>query len=323
MSVLSARATLIYNPYAGFWDWSSVIAQVVAFWERQGWSVTVRSTAYTNHATALAREAAEAGHGLVLAAGGDGTLSEAANGLIHSETVLACLPVGTANSFAKELGLPRPNLLNQNWLLEVSRSLALGRVQRMDVGQCDNGRYWLLWASTGWDGFVVRQIEPRPRWFKRLGVPGYLAKVLYYMPRFTGMAAAITVDDQFFEGDYLLVNVSNCRMWAGGELRLNSQAVLDDGTFEVWLFRGRNWPTVATYTFDISREQHRRNPQVTVLRARYLAVHTDPAMHYHMDGEPAADTPFACQLVPRSLRLLVPESAPADLFSLPGERLAH
>jgi YegS/Rv2252/BmrU family lipid kinase len=323
MTLLSSHATLIYNPYAGFWDWSAVVAQVVTFWERQGWTMTVRSTAYTNHATALAREAVAAGHGLVLAAGGDGTLNEVANGLVHTETVLAPLPVGTANSFAKELGLPRPNLLNQSWLLEVSRSLALGRVQRMDVGQSDNGRYWLLWASTGWDGFVVRQIEPRPRWFKRLGVAGYLTKVLYYLPRFTGLHAAITVDDQVFRGDYLLVNVSNCRMWAGGELRLNRQAVLDDGLFEVWLFRGRNWPTIFAYTFDISRDQHHRNPQVKVLRARYVAVHTDPAAHYHMDGEPAADTPFACRVVPRALRLLVPESAPADLFSSPGERLAH
>jgi YegS/Rv2252/BmrU family lipid kinase len=319
---LSSRAKLIYNPIAGFWDWGSVVQRVAKFWEQQGWDIVVEATTQPEHATELARAAANDGCGLVLAAGGDGTLNEVINGLVHSETVLATLPVGTSNSFARELGLPRPNLLNPQWLLDVSASLVRGRVQRVDIGENHSGRHWMLWASTGFDGYVVSHIEPRPRWFKRLGPAGYFAKALSIVPRFTGIHAVVSVDGRTFDGDFLLVNVSNCRTFAGGEVRLNSDGVLDDGAFEIWLFRGRHWPELLGYAVDVTLENHFRNPQVENIRGRHVTVESDPSMDYHLDGEPVGLTPFACELEPLALRLLVPEAAPLDLFSVPGEQYA-
>lgn len=325
MSTASARqATLIFNPMAGFWEWRDVVDKVVAYWAKQGWSVTVETTSESGHATAIARAAAAGGIPLVFAAGGDGTLNEVANGLAHSSTVLAPLPVGTSNSFAKELGLPRPNVLHPDYLLDVSARLVQGRVQTTDLGRVGEGadaRYWLLWASTGLDGFVVKQIEPRSRWFKRLGPAGYLARALFFLPQFNGIHATVTVDDRRVEGDFLLVNVSNCRMWLGGELRLNRRAVLDDGLFEVWLFRGKQWPRALSYGLEISREDHVRNRDVTVIPGRTVTVVTNPHMPYHLDGEPTADTPFTATICPRSLRLLVPDTAPPGLFGEPGTPL--
>jgi YegS/Rv2252/BmrU family lipid kinase len=324
MDLPSREATVIYNPTAGFWDWRSVVSRVARFWASQGWDVHLTPTSETGHATDLARAAAEAGHGLVLAAGGDGTLNEVANGLVHTETVLGLLPVGTANSFARELGLALPNLLQPDFLLHVSRALARGRVQAMDVGRCADGRHWLLWASAGIDGFWVRQIEPRPPWFKRLGPAGYAAKALFVLPQFRGVVAEVAVDGQplDLEGEHLMLNVSNCRRFAGGEVRLNLHAVLDDGLFEVWLFRGREWPEVLGHMLDLTRENHPRNPNVTYLRGREISVATKPAIDFHMDGEPAGMTPFSTTLVPHGLRLLVPDTAPPDLFSRPGVALA-
>jgi YegS/Rv2252/BmrU family lipid kinase len=326
MDFAARHATLIYNPVAGFWDWSTVIGKVVRFWAREGWTLHIESTRYTGHATELARTAAAADHRLIFAAGGDGTLNEVANGLVGTGSVLAPMPVGTANSFAKELGLPRPNVLYPDYLLEVSQALARGRVQAMDVGYIEGqddqpGRYWLLWASTGIDGFVVQQIEPRPRWFKYLGPAGYAARALAFLPQFQGVHATITVDDQTLEGDFLLINVSNVRMWLGGELRLNQQAVLDDGMFELWLFRGKHWPRLFSYGLEITRAEHLKNPDVTVLRGQQIRITTDPCMSYHLDGEPIAETPFTTSLRHSALLLLAPDTTPAGLFTLPGQPL--
>ena len=321
------HATLIYNPMAGFWDWSAIIGKVARFWAKEGWTLHIESTRHTGHATELARIAAAAGHRLVFAAGGDGTLNEIVNGLVGTASVMAPMPIGTANSFAKELGLPRPNVLYPDYLLDVSKALLHGRVQAMDVGYVEPqgdqpGRYWMLWASTGIDGFVVNQIEPRPRWFKRLGPAGYLARALSFLPAFEGVQATVTVDDQTLEGDFLLLNVSNCRMWLGGELRLNQEAVLDDGVFELWLFRGKHWPRLFSYGLEITRKEHLNNPNVTVLRAQRVRIATTPAMPYHLDGEPAGETPFMTSLRSGALFLLAPDTTPTGLFTLPGQPLA-
>lgn len=314
----SRKATLIYNPHAGFNDWHRVVEKVAAFWQAGGWQVEIRPTEHSEHATELTRHAVEAEHGLILVAGGDGTLNEVANGVIGTETILAPLPVGTTNTFAKELGLPRPNFLHPDWLLDVSKALQKGTVQRMDVGRCDNGRYWLLWAGVGIDAYLVDQIEPRAKWFKRLGPAGYLAKSLLVLPQFSGVRARVRVDDQDYAGEFVMVNISNSRLFAGGELRLNPDAVLDDGEFEVWMFRGSDWPQVLQYTFEISRAHHWKHPDVEFVRGRSVEVMVQQEAAFHVDGEPGGYAPFSCELVPGALRILVPNTIPPGLFQTTG-----
>ena len=322
------RATLIYNPHAGRVTLHDQMRRVANFWLGRGWQVSLQPTRYPGHATAIARSAAAQGQEMVLAAGGDGTLNEVANGLVGSETMMAPLPVGTANSFAKELGLPRPPLLDlldlkDDRLLVTSEKLAHGRVQRMDVGQMSHGRYWLLWVGAGVDGYMVEQIEPRSKAFKRLGVAGYAAKGLFFLPGFKSIRAIVTIDDLTLQDDYLLINISNCRLFGGGEFKLNAHGILDDGLFEVWLFRekGWQWSDMLNYMLEVTFENHTANPHIEMIRGQRITVQTNRAVPYHMDAEPAGNTPFELTVRPRALRLLVPPSAPHDLFQLPGEKL--
>ena len=279
MPASQRRASLIYNPNAGFWDWHDAIDGFAQFWKRQGWSLEVESTERPNHATELARAAVADGQRLIFAAGGDGTLNEVANALAGTDAVLAPLPAGTANVLAKEFGLALPNILTPTWMLQVSRSLAAGRIQRMDVGQSEeSGRYWLLWASTGVDGYIVNQVEPRSRWLKRLGKLGYLAKALLHLPSYRSPHAVVTVDDRTLEGEYLMVSASNIRMFLGGEVNLNHNAVLDDGQFEIWRCAGE-WSKLAEYALEMTLEQHERDPDVTVLTGRNVAVRCSPPIN--------------------------------------------
>ena len=299
-----------------------VIAEVAAFWRRFDWDVTMQPTQYAGHARELAHAAAESGCGIVLAAGGDGTVSDVVNGIAHSETVLAILPVGTANSFAKELGMLRPNALDPDWLLSASAALMRGAVQHMDVMRCDSGRYWLLWAGVGVDGNVVNYTEPRPPLFKRMGLPGYVVQAAPHVLGFEGVNARVTVDGQAFEGDFVLINASNCRLFIGSLLHLNPQGVLDDGEIEIWLFEGRGLLTLAQHILNISREQHHGAPGVKYLRGRSFAVETTPPAPYQLDGEPAGATPFACHVEKHAVRILTPNTTAArQLFGLPGEPL--
>lgn len=314
------RATIIFNPTAGPANFKEALEDVAAFWVRRGWKIQLTPTAHVSHAIDLAHEAASAGVHLVFAAGGDGTLSEVATGLASTETIMAPLPVGTANSFARELGMPRPGFFQPEQLIRASQALFRGRVQAMDLGVTQSGRNWLLWSGVGADSYVIDQIEPRPRWLKRLGPAGYVLQTVPALTGFTGARMSVTVDGETIQDTFLLVTIANCRLY-GGEFLLNPLGQLDDGRFEVWMFRGKYLPTAVRYAAEVAVQQHLHDPDVIMRSGRQITVRADSPEPVQVDGEKAGQTPFSTELRERALRLLVPSTAPNDLFSHPGTPL--
>lgn len=286
----------------------------------------VRPTEAAGHATALAREAAVAGREMVLAAGGDGTLGEVTNGLAGTPTIMAPLPTGTANSFARELLMPRPTLLQKHRLLDAVDALAAGRVQGMDLGYTpgvggEDGRYWLLWAGVGADGYLVEQVEPRPKWSKRAGPLGYMVRGMFALPGVPSFQATVTVDEQQFSGEYLLILVSNARRYVGGMVELSPTARLDDGLFEVWLFEAGGTTRMAQYVMQAKWGGLVENEHVVKLNGRAITIHTEPPMPCQTDGEKSGKSPLTVAVKPRALQVLVPSTAPAGLFGRPGKGL--
>lgn len=320
--LVSDSALLIYNPLAGPLRLRGAIEEAATFWRDQGWDVTIVATEHAGHATTLAAEAAARGTLLVLAAGGDGTLGEVAAGLQGSESVLGILPSGTANSFATELNLPRPGPWPRHSLLPAAQALAGGRVCRMDVGRAEPGRPWLLWAGAGLDGFLVRVIEPRSKRIRRLGKAAYALKCIWHARDFPGMETEVEVDGRCYQGQFLIVSINNSRLYAGN-LRFNPGGRLDDGLFEVMMLHGRRYRDAWRHLFLVATGQHlREDAPLTLARGRHVTVRTTPAIPFHCDGDPIAETPFTVTVVPQALRLLIPESAPDGLFAAAGKRLS-
>ncbi|MEM7115643.1 MAG: diacylglycerol kinase family protein [Chloroflexota bacterium] len=315
------QATVVYNPYAGQVNLSATVELVADMWRARGWDVHLQPTQWAGHAKALAQEAAKAGIDVVLAAGGDGTLGEVAHGIVGSNTILAPLPVGTSNSFARELQLPRPTWFARNRLLETAALLLDGRVQQMDMGYLAvTDRHWLLWAGVGADGYIVENIEPRPLWSKRLGKLGYTIQALAVAWRMPRMKVDLSVDDRSQSGTYLLVLISNTRLYAGGELLMNKTAQLDDGQFDIWLFEGTGLLHALSYIWQIKRGKEEIRG-LHKLNGRSITITATPNVLYQIDGEKGGHTPLTCELKPRALRLLVPQTTPADLFKEPGQPL--
>lgn len=324
------RATLIFNPRAGQLNMAAKVEPVAEHWRENGWRVTLWPTEAPGHATELARRAADAGEHVVLAAGGDGTMGQVANGLAGSDTILAPLPIGTANALGRELRLPRPQLLDPNAPLVAAEALLDGRVQAIDLTHVRNqtaAGHALLWAGVGADGFLVQQLEPRPTWSKRLGPIGYSIQALTVLHRLPAMHAVVTVDDQTVEGDMLLIVITTSRLYAGGWIELNSGAIFDDGHFEVWLFRAGEFPVnlvtaraglMARYFTAVQLNLQEWDPGVISLTGTRAVIETQPRMPCQTDGEWAGYSPLTCEIRPRALRLLVPPSAPETLFSTPG-----
>ncbi len=330
--------TIIYNPLAGSADYATVMEGIADEWRALDWGVTVKPTEAAGHATLLAAEAAASGCSLVLSAGGDGTLGEVVNGLAETNTIMGILPAGTANSFARELQMPVPsalqmpipNSMKRAKLHSASAALMAGRIQQMDLGYRQgvgglefSGRYWMLWASTGADGYLVNEVEPRPKWSKKMGWASYVLQGIPVLSTFSHVRARVEVDGYTLEDDYILVLISNSRRYAGGVITLSQEAFLDDGLLEIWLFGGRGLSSISRHGLRALRGQHLKDPDTILLRGQHVNITTDRPMPVQMDGDPVAETPLACTVKPGALRLLVPNTAPADLFLNGGIPLAE
>lgn len=127
--------------------------------------VRMVETRHRGHATEFAAEAAAQGTEVVMVLGGDGTLNEAANGLVGTTCAIAPLPGGSTNVFARTLGLSDHPVDALRTTLE---ALTAGSIRSISLGSV-NGRYFLFHTGVGWDARLVRQVEKRAHLKRRLG----------------------------------------------------------------------------------------------------------------------------------------------------------
>ncbi len=160
---LKRRMLIIVNPYAT--TVSDRLRHLVVYALQGRFEVDAVDTEARGHATELCREAAHEGYDVVVAFGGDGTVNEAANGLIGSPTPLCCLPGGSANVFGKMLGIPGDVVDATEHLLAMADDW---RPRRVDLGVV-NGRCFTFASGLGLDASVVKRVDANPRLKARLG----------------------------------------------------------------------------------------------------------------------------------------------------------
>src|ERR1700689_4665233 len=157
------RMLVIVNPYAA--TVSPHLRDVVVYALRGRFEVDAVDTEARGHATELCREAAHEGYDVVVAFGGDGTVNEAANGLLGPTTPLCCLPGGSANVFGKMLGIPGDVVDATEHLLAMADDW---RPRKVDLGVV-NGRCFTFASGLGLDASVVERVDSNPRLKARLG----------------------------------------------------------------------------------------------------------------------------------------------------------
>jgi YegS/Rv2252/BmrU family lipid kinase len=308
------RAVVIYNPRSGTHDIQASLTGALEVFREQGWQIDVQRTQQVGDTQRYSVEARQAGYDVVLTAGGDGSLNEAANALAHSDVALGTLPSGTANVWARQIGLPIPAPLYTAHMADTARALCAGLVRPIDLGRT-NGRYFLLWSGVGLDAYVTSKIEPRPPWVKRWGVMGYGLRAAWHAVQYRGTPMTIRVDDQpAWRGRTLMVLISNIQLYAG-IVRPSPAARVDDGWLDVCLFKGASFAYTARHFISIALGQTAQNPQLDNLRGRRIRISAKQPTAVHVDAEPIGVTPIDVQVQPQALRVIVPQSAPAALFA--------
>src|SRR5688572_7620955 len=183
-----ARAALIVNPTSGGGRGWRVLGQAAPLLRKAGLQPEVVMCTNGDEPGTLARQAADAGHGLVVAVGGDGQAAAVASGLVGSDTTFAMLPAGSANDYARTLGMPRGNVAAAVDVIAAGRT---ARVDTIKVQVADRERHFLNVVGTGFDAGVAGRGEKMPL---LRGAGRYVLAIIAGRPRFEAAPLPLDVD---------------------------------------------------------------------------------------------------------------------------------
>lgn len=251
----------------------------------------LRFTTGPGDARLLAAQAASEGTRVVVAAGGDGTVNEVANGLAGSDAALGVLPMGTMNVFAKEHGLPDD--LAGAW-----RIVSAGGVRQIDLAAAGDHHFIQL-AGVGLDAQVVKETKWESK--KRLGPLSYLISAAHIAAR-TPPKLIIESDVSTREGSFVLIG--NGRYY-GAKMTLFPDAKTDDGLLDVLIFKNLGYLDIARYLGSVLIGKHTGLSDVEYFQTARVNIRSPEVVPVEVDGELLGELPMTFRIAGK-LRICVP-----------------
>ncbi|WP_372392130.1 lipid kinase YegS [Xanthomonas sp. NCPPB 3582] len=286
------------------------LRQAVGRLRKRGILLEVRVTWEEGDAERYVAEAVADGVHTVVAAGGDGTLSEVAAALAHRQGDAATLPslglvpLGTANDFATAANIPIEPL-------DALDLIASRPAQAIDLLRLDtaHGPHWCANIASGGFGTQVT-VETDEGLKKMLGGLAYLITGMSRLGRIDPISARFSGPDFGWEGEFIALGLGNGRQ-AGGGQALCPDALIDDGLLDVTIVPALNGEVAATLGTLVTSGKQAALERVAV-RARlpWLEIASHQPLTLNLDGEPETALQFRIDCVPARLRMHLPEHCP-------------
>ena len=290
---MRARFLIIHNPNAGPMA-RHLYGATLSCLRRRGATAVIVETASHGEGMKAAAEAALSGRfDAVVAAGGDGTAHDAAEGLIGCSTPLGILPLGTGNVFARELNLPRsPEAL--------AGTLLSGKACPIPVGQV-NGRPFLFVVGVGFDAEAVRVFESEGT--RMLGRAGYIWPVLRALVSHQDQLLRVRTDRGEAQAQWVIV--TRIKHYAGG-LILVPQADLHQQFFYVLRLAGSGPLNRLRQLSALALGLVRYDPGVRIEPTTSVRIEGNRSVPIQIDGEVLGELPLEISIHPKRLRLIFP-----------------
>lgn len=267
----------------------------------------VHFTQWAGHAVDLAREAAAQGCGLVVAAGGDGTVNEVVNGLADAlpRTKLGIVSLGTGKDLVKTLGIPAD-------LRQAVQVLTNGAVRRIDLGHAsfvDRGgrqvqRLFVNVGDVGFSGAVVQRVNRSSKAWG--GFLSYLGGLVTTLLTYSNKLVHITIDGSLDEIAVVNAVVVANGQYFGGGMWVAPMAQIDDGLFEVAVIGDVGKLGVIGNVPKLYRGTLASHPKVRYFRGKKVTVTSGDELLLDLDGEQPGRAPVTFEVLPQALACLVP-----------------
>lgn len=284
---------LISNPVAGK-NSKKKTKRIASYLSSFGAEVSIETTLYKGNATNLAAQAYSRKVDAVIVLSGDGTISEAINGMAGIDVPIGIIPVGTANVFAGELGI------SEN-IYKAADVILRGKEKRISLGVI-NGTYFMLMASCGFDAEVVSSINLKLK--SKIGKLAYIASAAAVLRRYNFPEVNVCID-QRRECKGCLVVISNARYYAG-KFVMAPHASTDDKFLDVCIFTKRGRGQMLRYLWGLFTKRHHKYKDVVYVKARHVRMSSAEKVNVQVDGDPFCRLPADVSVVPKILRVFCP-----------------
>jgi len=295
------KILLIINPAAGGGKPVFMAEKIAAMFKRRNIKIDIVKTEKKGHGTKLAKEAVRKRYNVVIAMGGEGTINEVLNGIVKTKVKLGIIPLGTENIMATELGIPFDPI-------QACKVILKGKTKMVDVGRVNN-RYFLTWATIGYQADAIHNVErgllykmrSGQRFFNRISVILSGAFALLSKPM---AKLSITIGKNKHRVGYS-VFIGNIQKY-GGNFQVAPYAKIDDGYLDLCILQRKDLIENLKYFvagYDGKHIYFEGVEYHKIKKARIVSF--DPAM-VQVDGDSMGTTPVEVKVAPKSLRVIVP-----------------
>lgn len=285
---------IVVNPVAGKGKTLKKLPELEYHLNRYGLDFEIIKSGAPMDAADIANWNAHHDSDVIVAFGGDGTINEVVNGMIHTESVLGVIPCGTGNDFARELGIPGN-------IPDALKILVAHSVENIDLGMLE-GRYFANAVGFGFDA-KVNEIAQKMKFFR--GTAVYIASIVQSLIEYKSTDMEVHFDGKVRFGKVYLVAVGNGSTVAGG-VQLMPGAKINDALFQICHIEDIKIGTILKHFPKLFNGKIGEVSQVTLEKSSYLRIETEASVPVHMDGEvlPAQGQSFAVEIQPATLQVI-------------------
>lgn len=289
------KLTILLNPAAGRGKARRALGDALEVLRRGGIDPDVRESRDSENLIELARRAARENPDVVVSAGGDGTHHCVLNGLFGSEIPLGLIPLGTGNDFAAAFGIPADPRAAAAILLE-------GRTRQVDVARVGPTVYGCV-AGVGFDSVVTRFANEHAR--RVHGRLAYIWAILRCLTRYRAEPLELRSDVRDYSGAVVFAVVGNHSTYGGG-VKIAPHARMEDGLLDVCIVPRMGFLELLRWIPRAYRGEHLAHPRIVYFQAKHISLASSSRLELFGDGEFITELPATIEVVPQSVRVIVP-----------------
>jgi YegS/Rv2252/BmrU family lipid kinase len=295
------RVFVVLNPVAGLTDADNAKDLITTFCQERGWDCDIHETQKNEDVSKLVKDALEKGVDLVIAAGGDGTVSGVVAGMLNSKVPMGILPAGTGNNLARDLSIP-VNLAQAMSLFDSEHT-----TRTMDVMEVNGSKYYVLNVSVGVSSITMRTTKRHEK--RRFGMLAYLFRAVGSIRNSSLHRFHVKVDGRPVRFTASELMVANSKFMGLQPQIQGVEVDPNDGSMDMFVVRAQS---TKDYLNVLSRFlMHRRPSGASKLHHMQahetIEIRSEFPLPVQADGEAIGNTPVSVRLIPDALRIIVPK----------------